>query len=48
MIPYFKKFQLTELEGDRRKHVFDSHNLSSTASHLIDGDEEELEAQRMT
>ena len=48
MIPYFKKFQLTELEGDRRKHVFDTHNLGSTATQLIDGEEEELEEQRMT
>ena len=48
MIPYFKKYQLTELEGDRSKHVFDTHNLGSTAMHLIDGDEEEREEQRMT
>ena len=48
MIPYFKKYQLTELDGDRSKHVFDTEVLGSTAQHLIEGDDEEMEEQRMT
>ena len=48
MIPYFKKYQLTELEGDRSRQVFATDRLGSRAQHLIDGEDEELEAQRMT
>ena len=37
LIPYFKKYQLTEIDGDRKKKVFDAARLGSTAQSLIEG-----------
>ena len=44
LIPYFKRYQLTEIEGDRRKKVFDTAMLGSTAQNLIEGEDEEATA----
>ena len=38
-IPYFKKHQLTELEGDRTKSVYDSQLSESKVDSLLDGQE---------
>ena len=48
MIPYFKKYQLTELEGDRSRLAFDASKLGSRAQNLLEGEDEESEALRMT
>lgn len=42
LIPYFKSYQLTELEGDKVKQVFDTAMLGS-AAHLSDRLFEDLE-----
>mmetsp|Transcript_36000 Transcript_36000/g.47368 ORF Transcript_36000/g.47368 Transcript_36000/m.47368 type:complete len:82 (+) Transcript_36000:1066-1311(+) len=46
MIPYFKKYQLAEVEGDQNKLVFDAALLGSRARALIAGDDEESRDQR--
>ena len=31
LVPYFKKYLLTEIDGDKKKSIFDTENLGSTA-----------------
>ena len=47
LIPYFKKYQLTELEGDEYNHVFDTARLGSTAQNLLEGDDQEKVSLRV-
>ena len=47
LIFYFKKYQLTELEGDKDKLVFDAAMLGSTAQNLLDDDKEESATLRV-
>ena len=45
LIPYFKKYQLTEIDGDRKKKVFDASRLGSTAQNLIEGQDDQAESR---
>ena len=50
LIPFFKKYQLTELEGDRDQSFLSSSQvLGSTAQQLLDNnnDEEELRNKKL-
>ena len=47
MIPFFKKYQLASLDGDKQKGVFDVGMLGSTAQNFIEGDDEETAALRV-
>jgi len=47
LVPYFKRFQLTEIEGDKDKVVFDTALLGSAANNLIKGEDEEAMAMRI-
>ena len=40
MIPYFKKYQLTELEGDHTKHMRGVEIVKDLADDLLDDDDE--------
>ena len=40
LIPYFKKYQLTELEGDKDTASIASERLGSAAQNLIEGKDE--------
>ena len=31
LVPYFKKYLLTEIDGDKKNSIFDTENLGSTA-----------------
>ena len=48
LIPFFKKYQLTELAGDKERVNIDQAigRLSSTAQNLLDGDDDGLEVER--
>ena len=46
LIPYFKRYLLTEIDGDRKTKVFEQEMLGSAAQNLI-GEDEEAEAQRI-
>ena len=46
MIPYFKKNQLTELEGDQDKRLLSPSMLGQRAQALIEGEDEEGAALR--
>ena len=46
LIPYFKRYLLTEIEGDHKMKVFEQEMLGSAAQNLI-GEDEEAEAQRI-
>ena len=41
LIPYFQKYSIVELEGDRDMKVFSTQRLSSAAQSLLEGDEAE-------
>ena len=41
LIPYFKKYQLTELEGDHLKKVLAVEMVQNAAHNLLDDDDEE-------
>ena len=43
LVPYFKKFQLPELEGDKKRRIFD--RLGEKAQSLLE-DHEEVEIQK--
>ena len=40
LVPYFKKYLLTEIDGDKKKSIFDAENLGSTAQSLLEDNEE--------
>ena len=42
-MPYFKKYQLTELDVDKDSYIFAAENFGETAQALIEG-EDEMEA----
>ena len=37
LVPYFKKFQLTEIEGDQDMDLFDVNRVSSQVGDLTEG-----------
>ena len=40
LIPYFKKYLLTEIDGDKKKSIFDTESLGKTAESLLENNEE--------
>ena len=41
LVPYFHKYSLCELEGDRDMKVISTERLGSTAQSLLEGDQRE-------
>lgn len=41
MLPYFKKYQLTALQGDECIHLLDTSRWGETAHKLLEGDQNE-------
>ena len=40
LVPYFKKYQLTELEGDKKtRRIFSTDNLGEKTRELLEGEE---------
>ena len=40
LIPYFKKYLLTEIDGDKKKSIFDTESLGKAAESLLENNEE--------
>ena len=39
-MPFFKKYQFEELDGDKKKQIFSAERLGSRAQSFLEGDDE--------